>query len=450
MKTSLKFTLLLAWICAPLAMLAEAPEGYYDACAGKSKSALKSQLHTIIKNHKRISYDGLWAAFVDTDVAPDGDYWWDIYTFEKVNTSTHTGMNREHSFPKSWWGGNKNDAYSDIVHLMPVNEWANNDRSNHPYAEVETERAPNYRCPSPNYKLGSPKSGMGGGDNIVFEPADEFKGDLARTYFYMVTCYQDLTWSVDGLRTLAQGVYPTLQPWALEMLLRWHRNDPVSDKERRRNDGVYARQNNRNPFIDHPEMVEHIWGSLMDEPWQDGEGPVGPGPVEPGDPASLTSPVDADIISFGLVEQGSFATHVIPVLGSGFTSSVTARISGPDADMYSMLIGTTPLQTLALPAAEINSQDGCYVTVRYMPAVETDAEAMHVATLTLSGKDMEEAVTVRLEGNCKSASVALPSATDDADARYFTIDGRMLPGRPAAPGIYIMVKGGSSYKYTQR
>lgn len=447
MKISFKLTLL-SCVLLPLTLQAEAPAGYYDACAGKSKSALKSQLHTIIKNHKRISYSGLWDAFFSTDVAPDGDYWWDVYTFEKVSTSTHSSMNREHSFPKSWWGGATNDAYSDLVHLMPVNEWANNDRSNHPYAEVETEKAPNYRCPSPNYKLGTPKSGMGGGDNIVFEPADEFKGDLARTYFYMVTCYQDYTWSADGLCTVAQGVYPTLQPWAQEMLLRWHRADPVSDKERSRNDGVYERQNNRNPFIDHPEMVEHIWGDLMEKPW--GEGPDEPGPVEPGDEAVLTSPVDADAVAFGQVEPGVASLHVIPVLGSGFTSSVTARISGPDAEMFSMLVGATPLQTLALPASEINSQDGCYITVRYLPAEETEAEAQHVATLTLSGKDLAQEVSVRLEGNCRTASVELPSLSDESDARYFTIDGRALPGRPSAPGIYIVTKGGASYKYTQR
>lgn len=448
MRTS--FTLTLA--CTLLAALsagAEIPQGYYDACTGKRESALKSQLYTIIKNHTRITYgDKTWKAFTHTDVDDSGSYWLDIYTFEKVSISGHSSMNIEHSFPKSWWGGIKNDAWCDIVHLMPVNQWANNDRGSYPYAEVDVEKEPNYRCPSPNYKVGSPKSGQGGGSDKVFEPADEYKGDMARTYFYMVTCYQDLNWSTNGLQTAKQGIYPTLQPWAIEMLLRWHRQDPVSEKEIKRNDGVYSQQGNRNPFIDHPEMVEHIWGNLIDKPWNPGEDPnPDPDPDPDPDPtyATLTAPIDGDVTLFATVEPGTTGSHIVPVLGSGFKSSVLAQISGPDADVYSILVGKSQLKAIALTAASINAEAGTTLTVVYTPQEET-VSAPHVAYLTLSGDDLEKPVQVTLQGDC-ALSVEMPVVPTDADSRFFTIDGRALPQAPTQPGLYIVVTGGKAQKY---
>lgn len=434
----------LACACATVAQ-ADAPSGYYDDCEGKCQSALKSQLHTIIRPHKKISYDGLWQAYLSTDVDDSGRYWVDVYTDNQVSVSTHNGMNREHSFPKSWWGGNKNEAYSDIVHLMPVNEWANNQRSNYPYGEVDPELMKEYHksVTNPTYKFGGPVAGQGGGSSYVFEPADEYKGDLARTYFYMVTCYQDFTWSDEGLRTAAQGIYPTLQPWAMELLLRWHREDPVSEKERKRNEGVYTEQYNRNPFIDYPEMVEHIWGNKKDVAWSFSK------PVEPVDPAELTSPINDDVYTFTATEPGAEHTRIIPVLGTGITGNVIAKISGPDADKFAIIVGTAPLQTIALNAGDVTSQQGASLTVRYLPGEATDI-APHAATLTLTNKGLEAPVEVRLEGTCAASSVEMPAYSPKADDIYFTIDGRRLPAAPSTPGVYIVVTDSGTYKYIAR
>ena len=448
MRYTFSISLFLSLALGSGVALADAPDGYYDACNGKSKSALKSQLYSIVKNHTALSYSkGTWEAFRHTDVDPAGEYWMDIYTHEQVPVTTTSGMNVEHTFPKSWWGGANNDAYKDIVHLMPVNQWANNDRSNHPFGEVDPAKVknPNYRCPSPNYTLGGPVAGQGGGAGYVFEPADEFKGDMARTYFYMVTCYQDLTWSADGLRTAAQGTYPTLQPWALEMLLRWHREDPVSDKERDRNDGVYERQRNRNPFIDHPEMVEHIWGNLMETPW--GDGTVTP--PQPDVPV-LTAPLNGDVTIFESTGPGQASTHIVPVLGSGFTHNLRAAISGRNASLFSMMIGSTPVQAITLSAQDVNSEAGVELMVRYLPEEATIAEAYDNAVLTISGADLKEDVTVELSGSCAQTSIRLPGVELDASARFFSLDGRVLPARPAAPGIYIVVCSGQTHKFTVR
>lgn len=392
-------------VTSSVAALAEAPAGYYSSCEGKKQRALKSQLFSIIKNHKNIPYGtgsgSTWTAFRYTDVDESDNTWYDIYTTNRVpvsgSTGAASGMNIEHTFPKSWWGGTRGMAWDDICHLMPSNSNANSARGNDPYGEVASESGT--VVPNGTYKRGTPKSGQGGGSTRVFEPSDEYKGDLARNYFYMVTCYQNLTWASDGLYTAAQGDYPTLQPWAVEMLLRWHRQDPVSDKERKRNDGVYSQQQNRNPFIDHPELAEHIWGNLQDQPWYEGEEGGGPiDPPDPGEPAELTSPVNNDFYSAGDVKLGESHTITVPVLGSGFTHSIHAAIESQDVDCFDITVGTFVLKALTITAADINAADGYYLNIRYTPNSITPSNSCHTTTLTLSGQDLEEPVVIYIQG----------------------------------------------------
>lgn len=389
--------------------MAEVPAGYYDACIGKKQSALKSQLYTIIKNHTKISYgsSGTWGAFRDTDVRSDGTVW-DIYTDDYVdmpNSGAASGMNIEHTFPKSWWGGSKNDAYCDIMHLMPVNSTVNSRRSNHPYAEVSSESWSNSRS-----KVGSPKNGQGGGASTVFEPDDEYKGDLARTYFYMVTCYQNLSWQGNGLLTAANGTYPTLQDWAIDMLLDWHRNDPVSKKELDRNEAVYEHQGNRNPFIDYPDMVEYIWGTMQSVEWT-GEGGVLPPPSE--DPI-LTSPLPDDVYDLGKVAFGEYAQIEIPVLGSNFTHTATATIKGENIDMFSLIFANTEMSALTLTAKQINSVTGHVLKVRYTPTSVTPENTCHSASIELISADLTEPITIYLQGSCYETEIINPIVAIDA------------------------------------
>lgn len=429
--------------------IADIPEGYYDACEGKSKAALKSQLYTIVKDHTAIPYgnknDQTWGAFFYTDVHPDG-YWWDIYTTNHVavgdGAPANDVMNKEHAFPKSWWGGNNNDAYKDIVHLMPVNSVANSTRSNWPYAEVQTPKSISTKCTNPRFKHGSPKTGQGGGSSTVFEPDDEFKGDLARTYFYMVTCYQNLTWQGNGLYTAENGTYPTLQPWAIEMLLRWHREDPVSQKEIDRNEGVYSQQKNRNPFIDYPEMVEHIWGDKMDTPWTF-SGSVDPDPgsdPKPDTGAVLTSPVNNDWYHFTGVEPGQTLSIDIPVLGKDFTHNLTVRLGGDASGLYKLKVGTIDLDAISINASDVNAADGYTLTVAYSPSEPTVGEGFDLATLTLSSQDLETPVVVNLQGRCE-APVVLDAVTvlpiEDLTETGYTL--RWLPSA-VTPDFYTVTR----------
>ena len=140
--------------------------------------------------------------------------------------------------------------YSDLFHVLPTDGYVNNRRSNYPYGKVG-----NASWTSLNgSKLGS--SATSGYSGTVFEPIDSFKGDIARIYFYMSTRYMDKIANWDG----ASFQNSDLSSWAKNLFLQWHQLDPVSSKERKRNDSVYVIQHNRNPFVDHPEWVNDIWG----------------------------------------------------------------------------------------------------------------------------------------------------------------------------------------------
>ena len=260
----LLLTLLL--FCSSLFVSSQAPQGYYDPAAGLHGTALQQALHDIIDNHTVISYDAIWNAFFTTDVKPDGKVW-DMYSdipggtppYEFTFGSNQCGnyssegdcYNREHSWPKSWFS-DLTPMYTDLFHIYPTDGYVNNKRDNYPYGKVGSA---NWTSENGS-KLGN--CSAPGYSGIVFEPIDAFKGDFARSYFYMATRYynEDSGWAGSDMTDGSQ-----LKPWAMTMMLQWSQQDPVSQKETDRNNAIYILQNNRNPFIDHPEFAQNIWGA---------------------------------------------------------------------------------------------------------------------------------------------------------------------------------------------
>lgn len=253
---------------------------YYQAAAGKTGFELKSALYNIINNHNSRGYSAIWTLVKDADLdnyyENDGSIL-DVYSekpasnddvnFTKV--SDQCGQykqegdcyNREHSFPKSWFGGAVEPMYSDGHHLFATDGFVNSKRSNWPFGEVGNSTY----VSSNGSKLGTASSSLGY-NGTVFEPIDEFKGDFARAYFYMATRYENIVsnWQENSINSDAvlDGSSTTVfEPWLLTMLKRWHQEDPVSAKEHERNEAIYQFQGNRNPYIDHPEYVNQIWGN---------------------------------------------------------------------------------------------------------------------------------------------------------------------------------------------
>ena len=268
-------TMVLTFVLTALAVgtKAQGPNNsgiYYSGADGKKGAALKTALCAVINPHTQRTYKQLWTDFMSTDAKPNGKVW-DMYSIKRDFTfgTDQAGnyskegdvYNREHSFPKSWFD-DESPMYTDLFHLYPTDGWVNNKRGNDPFGEV----APGYSASYNEFsKWGSARSGLGYSGN-VFEPNDEYKGDFARTYFYMVTCYENYASGAKHISSwvspmLDGNLYPGLSEWALEMLMRWAKEDPVSEKELNRNNAVYDIQSNRNPFIDYPGLEEYIWGS---------------------------------------------------------------------------------------------------------------------------------------------------------------------------------------------
>lgn len=281
-----QITTLLTVLMLGMTAWAEIPNGYYTNAVGKQDEALMTSLEGIIYTHTLLSYNYMWKAFNFTDTGDDG-YYIDMYSTCKYDYySTHVGnatyvgqgLNREHSFPKSWFGGEVDPMFTDLTMLIPTDAYVNQRRSNNPYGVCAGGRTYVNDSLGVSMKGRLGKSTYNGYTSTVFEPDDEYKGDFARIYFYMVTCYKSDVANWPGCDQLdyARNNYKAFSDWSMQLLMEWHRADPVSYKEISRNDSVYSRQGNRNPFVDHPELAEHIWGTKQHVAWTGEETPVDP------------------------------------------------------------------------------------------------------------------------------------------------------------------------------
>ena len=321
-----QITSILLSLLVGMTALADIPIGYYTNANGKSDEALMTALEGIIYTHTELGYDDLWKAFNTTDMGDDG-YYIDMYSTCKYNYySTHVGnakyvgqgLNREHSFPKSWFGGEIMPMFTDLTMIIPTDAYVNQRRSNYPYGVCNGSDVVTYV----NEELGVTmlgklgKSTYNGYTAKVFEPDDEYKGDFARIYFYMVTCYKSLVeyWPDCDQLDYQDNQYKAFSDWSMQMLMEWHRADPVSQKELIRNEGVYEKQGNRNPFVDHPELAEHIWGTKQNTTWTDG-GDI-PQPIDKEVPVMLsvdTTAVESNAFRADWTSGGDVSSYTLKV-----------------------------------------------------------------------------------------------------------------------------------------
>ena len=274
--------------------VAQVPEGYYNGVDGKSSaSAILDALFTKISGHTVIAYKSLEPYYAQTDMYADTI--WDMYstcrfTMDDANKQQKAvcdAWNKEHSIPQSWFNEGS-PMKSDLFHVYPTDARVNNFRSNLPYGEVAGGNGAGFQDNYQNHGLGKKGSNtFPGYTGTVFEPADEYKGDFARTYFYMVARYRDKALTASGGSVVFTSNKTDLTEFAKNLFLKWHRQDPVSQKEIDRNQAVYGIQGNRNPFIDYPDFVEYVWGDRVGQtinlsamiPTCDGGGSTPPTPT---------------------------------------------------------------------------------------------------------------------------------------------------------------------------
>jgi len=404
--------LALALASTAVAFAAE-PAGYYSTCENKSGAALLSALCKKVGDHTVVSYNGLLTLYKTSDVYPDGTIW-DMYSTKHWKPGVTCGnyskvgdcYNREHSFPKSWFNDAK-PMYSDAFHLYPTDGKVNGQRSNNPYGECANGTTlPSNGSVKALGRLGD--CTFPGYSGTVFEPDDQYKGDFARSYFYMAAAYNDKIAGWNS-KMLAGNSYPAFSSWAINLLLKWHREDPVSQKELDRQEVVYGAQHNRNPFIDHPELAEYIWGNKKGQNWSANIS---------ADPAFLL-PSDGSTVDFGVTAVGLARTKAVTVKAEGLKEDISVSVSGAG-----FTAGTT-----SIAADASMTTDGAILTLNYT----APAAGVAVGTLTLTSGTAK--TTVKLTAN---AMTGLPvgAATDISDESF--IAHWTYVGDEAADGTYTI------------
>lgn len=422
-RTYRNLTALVAFLCC-FSVWANIPLEYYKSVNGKKKAELKTAFRNVIKKATVLDYgsgaDHTWAGFYQTDRFNGNQvrdrYSYGVFYFPSNHVNAASGMNIEHSFPKSWWGGNTNQAYKDLFNLMPCEVSINSAKSNYAMGVVTSVKT-NNGCT----KVG--KGSAGSKTANLWEPADEWKGDFARSYFYMVTTYSDLTWTGEGLTMLEQDEWPTLQRWAYELFLKWNRQDPVDDIERQRNEAVYGIQGNRNPFVDFPNLAEYIWGDSVDYAFDingSTEKPVFEATPERVDFAAETS-LPSDPVLVTVVMKSTKSNLFTIVASEPFVLS-----DDPDADEEDWS------QRMVLSG----SKTGSSFYVR-LSAQEETGDYTGTLILTTTGVDN---LILPLSAHVSENEVGvkdLMATKDITDDAWYTLGGTRLPGEPKYRGIFI-------------
>jgi hypothetical protein len=309
--------LLIVVLLQSTVLLAAVPSGYYYFVKNKKKAELKTALHNYCGPLKEFDYGGgpgfTWEGFFSTDRRADSTVI-DMYSNtvrKQTSFNAVSGMHIEHSFPKSWWGAYPNNAYKDLFHLYPADASANESKNNLPLGEVTG---------TPGFDNGVTKVGSNGFETAYtdkcFEPADEYKGDFARSYFYISSIYENLAPLMQSPMTYTNNTYPFWKPWAIDLLLKWNKQDPVSTKELTRIEAVYVLQGNRNPFIDYPDLAEYIWGKDTANIF------TFPAETEP----FLVAPRRGMNIDFGVILQNDSRTQNLHIQGVNLTSNLQVSL----------------------------------------------------------------------------------------------------------------------------
>ena len=325
-----KFNILLFICLYTIGLFAEIPAGYYHKANGKKGYELLNALNDICSNGTFLKYgkgEGYtWEGFHYTDRNEDGSII-DMYSSNvryQTEFNSVDGMHIEHALPKSWWGALENYAFRDLHHLFPADAKTNITKNNLPLGEVETATFDNGVS-----KIGT--TTLYDGKVKCFEPTDDYKGDFARAYMYISITYNEF-YNLWDSHMMENNTYPVWNDEAVELLLKWHREDPVSEKETKRQEAVYQIQHNRNPFIDYPEIAEHIWGNKKEENLI----------ITEDNRAILITPTTWTKIDIPVTYVGTIVTNKLHFEGINFTQNLTLTLKNQSQEITLSKTTITP------------------------------------------------------------------------------------------------------------
>ena len=427
---------------------------YYSSLDGKSAKNLFDAIHTVSKTgYSGLTYAQLWTAYCAIDINSSGKVW-DMYS----NTTSYTcggsaqganyskegdSYNREHSIPKSWFGGSTSSGTpgTDLFHVVPTDGYVNNMRSAFAFGEVSSATyTSNSGCKKGTAKsitisntiLATSGSSTQSCSATVFEPMDEYKGDFARGYFGSMVMWANgdyQTFTTDEGATMFNTAYDAahyygLTAYGVALLMKWHREDPVSQKEIDRNNGIQNQQGNRNPFIDYPCLAEYLWGNKTGETFnlsdvvgsfESGFTPgVSDGCACSTDPTLTINPTS---LTVDPVAVNGTSTKTFTVTGANLTGNITiTKTSGS---------GYFTVSPSSIAAASANGTNT--ITVTYHPTATGD----HTATFTIASTGATSK-TVTVSGTCTTVHTATWMANGSQYHQNTAADGS-APSVPEAP-----------------
>jgi endonuclease I/chitodextrinase len=324
------------------ASIAQIPTGYYSTATGTGYT-LKTQLYNIIKGHVDNGYAGLYTTYQTSDVdnfyendgsvldmysekpAGTDPYNYSLGTTQRCGTYSAEGdcYNREHIIPQSSFGSAA-PMVSDAHFITPTDGKVNGQRSNYPHAMVGS---PTWTSLNGG-KLGA--STTPGYTGTVFEPIDEFKGDIARMYFYFATRYETTVsgYTFPMFNGTSNQVFTTA---FLNLLITWHNQDPVNAREIARNNAIYGTQSNRNPYIDHPEYVQAVWN-----PTADSQAPTAPTSlaVTASTANSVSLSWTASTDNIGVTGYDVYMNSVLKTTVTGLSTTITGLTASTAYSFY--------------------------------------------------------------------------------------------------------------------
>ena len=357
-----KLTFLLLLLCLlPLeGVRGEQTSDYYRKTEGLRGLQLKEALHDLIQPSYVLAYGGgigkTWTGFWYTDQMEDmqvRDRYSNVVRYFNPDMSAVSNMNIEHIWANSWWGHLKNNAYCDLFNLYPADATANGRKSNNPIGVVD--KTISYT--NGVTKVGKSTSYRADSLITVWEPADQWKGDFARTYFYMATCYSHMTslWTTtEGLLTVDPNSPLLMRPWVYNLMLEWAEADPLDEIEQQRCDAIYEIQGNRNPFVDYPELCYYIWGNRTDEQFYCTE--------EHG--AEIFVPAASEEIDFGLWPLSRPFSAKVQVRGRGLGEGATLSVSDESFALDKTSLSSEEItEGTDIDVAVTPSDEGSYTTM---------------------------------------------------------------------------------------
>ncbi len=430
----------------------------YSACEtayqNNNASGMLSALRTITSPGSAGSYDKLWDTYQTAYVRDDGylfDYYSKITNYVpggsaqgKNYSKEGDSYNREHSIPKDWWGGAKSNQGADPFIVVPTDGYVNNRRGSYSFGMVDRENV-TYAA-SGNFALVGSAIASWGYTGTVFEPDDSLKGDFARIMYYAIAKYSgSASWTKGNGNSNFSGSASTnygLTNYAVKLFSYWSHLDPVSDWERSVNNKLAPIQKNRNPFIDHPEYADTLWGSHEDYTMYSDYRPEPPTleSIEVVNPKTsyyvgdqfVKPTVKANYSSGDPVDVTNKATF------TGFDSStvgnktINVSYSGKQTS-YEITVSERPVQlelTISSDSISINVQETTQISfsTNKLATVTWSINDTSIAMLTAGDGN-----TIIVEGMNEGTATITVTATsgDERDEKTISLTVNKLPEPPA-------------------